>query len=133
MLFELEEKMSDYHETNGSFDLKWMLISLAVLLVAQVAVTAVFKIFGILTLGIGFFLFFLVKPLAYFIGGYITGRLSPGITIREPAVGAVIIAVGGVLLERGIFGPGMLFSLILSAIVAYAVALFGARLGEGAA
>lgn len=132
MLCNLEVTMSDYQEKSGSFDLRWMFISLAVFLVAQVAVNAVFKIFGILTFGIGFLLFFIAKPLAYFIGGYITGKLSPGITIREPAIGAVIIAVGGVLLERGLFGPGMLFNLILSAVIAYAVALFGARLGEGA-
>jgi spore maturation protein SpmA len=122
--------MSDYSESQA-LDWKWVFISMGVFFVAQIIVNLVFGLLGIMTLGIGFILFLVAKPVTYFIGGYVTGRLSPGITIREPAIGAVIISVAGAIFDSSrVMGPRII-AVIISAVIAYAVALWGARIGEG--
>jgi hypothetical protein len=112
--------------------LKWVGISLLVFLAAQLVVNLAFVVFGLMTLGIGFLLFVIAKPVAYFLGGYITGRLSPGITIREPAIGAVIITVLGTLFDATRSSDGGILGMVISGLVAFFVALWGARLGERA-
>lgn len=114
-----------------SLELKWIGVSLLVFLATQLAVNLAFFVFGLMTLGIGFILFFLAKPLAYFLGGYITGRLSPGITIREPAIGAVIISVFGTIFDASRASGGRVLGMVIAGILAFALALWGARLGEG--
>ena len=116
--------------SNESLNWTWVFISVLIFLVSQAVINTVFAIFGILTLGIGFILFIIAKPIAYFIGGYITGMLSPGLTIKEPAIGAAIVAVGGVLFDAGTMYPGRIIGLILSGIVAFILATAGAQMGE---
>jgi hypothetical protein len=104
---------------------------MGVFLITQIVVNVAFAVFGLMTLGIGFLLFLIAKPVVYFIGGFVTGRLSPGITIREPAIGAVVISVLGTVFDAGRADGGQVFGMIISGIVAFALALWGARLGEG--
>lgn len=107
---------------------KWVLISIVIFVILQVVFSVVFAIFGILTLGFGFLLFVILRPIVYFVGGYITGMLSPGITIKEPAIGALIVVILGTLFDST-HSTG-LFWLIISAAVSYFCALWGAQLGE---
>lgn len=115
---------------NQPLQWKWIGISLLIFLVTQVVVNVAFTIFGLMTLGFGFLLFVIAKPVVYFVGGYITGRLSPGITIREPAIGAVVVAVAGTIFDASRAAGGRVLGMIVAGIVAFVVALVGARLGE---
>jgi hypothetical protein len=109
---------------------KWVLVSIVVFLVIQVALSLVFGIFGVITLGFGFVLFVIVKPLTYFIGGIVTGRLSPGVTIREPAIGAVIVSVLGIIFDASRAAGGRILWMIVSGVIAFFLALAGAQIGE---
>ncbi len=123
--------MSDYQQSGGSLDWKWVFISMGIYFVAQIVVSLVFGVFTVLTFGLGFILFLVLKPVTYFIGGYITGRLSPGITIREPAIGAAAASVAGALFDSSrVIGPRIV-GVIIAALIAYFTALIGARIGEG--
>lgn len=109
---------------------KWVALSVLIFVVVQIAISIVFGIFGFLTLGIGFVLFLILKPLTYFFGGMITGYLSPGITIREPAIGAVIVSTLGIIFDASRAPAGRVLWLILSGAIAFFVALAGAQIGE---
>ncbi len=110
-----------------SLDWKWVGIGILILLVVQVALNIVFTVFGLLTLGFGFILFIVAKPIAYFLGGLLTGYVSPGVTIREPAVSAVIIAVAGIIFDAS---RGGILGIIVSGVVALFLAIAGAQIGE---
>ena len=109
---------------------KWIGISVLIFLAIQVVLSIVFGVFGILTLGFGFLLFVIVKPLTYFLGGIATGLLSPGITIREPAVGAVIVSVLGIIFDASRSSGGRVVWMIVSGVIAFLLALAGAQIGE---
>jgi hypothetical protein len=113
-----------------SLDWKWVGIGVIILLVVQFALSLVFGIFGLLTLGFGFLLFAILKPVAYFLGGLLTGYVSPGITIREPAIAAVIVAVAGILFDAGRTGAGTVLLMIISVVIALVLAVAGAQIGE---
>ena len=118
--------------SEDKFQWKWVLASIVIMFVTQGILSLVFGLFGILTLGFGFVLFLVLKPLTYFAGGYITGRISKGITIVEPAIAAVAITVLGVLFDSHRLFHGRLLSLIVSGALACGAAVFGASLGEKA-
>jgi hypothetical protein len=61
----------------------------------------------------------------YFLAGAGVAYLSPGLTLKEPAIGAAL-AVGGDNLLSGSGGQGVLVAWVLP----YFLALAGARLGE---
>lgn len=113
-------------------DWKWVVISIVIFLVAQVVLNFVFTVFGILTLGFGFLIFLVAKPIIYFVGGYITGRASPGRTVLEPAIGAVVIVVAGTIFDAVQARPSGLVGTILSGLIAFFFAILGARAGERA-
>ncbi|HUX20713.1 MAG TPA: hypothetical protein VMW69_05690 [Spirochaetia bacterium] len=111
---------------------KWILLSIGIFLIVQLFLSMVFGVFGVLTLGIGFVLFVVVKPLTFFGGGFLSGLFSKGVTILEPAIGAALITLlGGVFDARWLL-PHRLSWTMGSSIVAFVVALFGAFLGEKA-
>ncbi len=109
---------------------KWVGLSVLIFLVVQVVLSVVFGVFGLLTLGFGFLLFLIVKPLTYLLGGIATGYFSPGITIREPAVGAVIVSVVGIIFDASRSSGGAILWMIISGVVAFFLALAGAQIGE---
>lgn len=115
---------------DSKFQWKWVLVSIIVMLIVQGVLSLVFGVLGIVTLGLGFILFLVIKPVTYFIGGYVTGRISPGITITEPVIGAVIITVLGVIFDGRRPFAGKIAGLIISGVIACAAAVFGAYLGE---
>ncbi|MCG8569066.1 MAG: hypothetical protein MJB14_02895 [Spirochaetes bacterium] len=108
----------------SNINIKWIGISMIIFLVAQIAVTILSPLIVIFTLGLGIFL---LKPITYFLCGLITGYLSPGVTIAEPAIGAVIITVVGLFLDRGQHG---FFSVLIASLIAFFCAVAGAKLGE---
>lgn len=107
-------------------------MSVGIFLVVQLLLSAVFGLFGILTLGIGFVLFVVVKPLSYFAGGFLSGLFSRGITILEPALGAAVIAFLGGIFDIRWLVPHRLSWTLGATIVAFLLALVGAFLGERA-
>lgn len=120
----------DNYDDSGSIQWKWVFISILIFFAAQLAVSVILFIVGLLTLGIGFILFIFLKPIAYFITGIVTGYLSPGITIKEPAIGAIVIAVLSLIWEIVKDGDGKIISTIIVGVIAYFVALTGAKIGE---
>ncbi len=108
----------------------WVLGSIVIFLIAQVLLSVVFGLLGVLTLGIGFVLFIILKPVTYFVGGYLTGLLSKGVTLAEPAVGAVIMTLLGSFFDISRIHHSRLGWAIVSSIVAFVVALVGASMGE---
>ncbi|MFW5689947.1 MAG: hypothetical protein ACOC1U_10275, partial [Spirochaetota bacterium] len=70
------------------------------------------------------------KPITYFLGGLLTGYVSPGITIREPAIAAIIVAVVGVLFDAGRSPGGRMVGLVISGVLALILAIAGAQIGE---
>ncbi|RKX91966.1 MAG: hypothetical protein DRP59_06530 [Spirochaetes bacterium] len=115
---------------SGVFNFKWFLFSIAIFLVVQVFLSILFVLFGFFTFGLGFLLFLILKPLTYYFGGYMTALFSPGITIREPAAGALAVTVLGSLVDAGGSSGGHFIGLVISGAVAYFCALWGARSGE---
>ena len=109
---------------------KWVGLSVLIFLVVQVVLNVVFGVFGLLTLGFGFLLFVIVKPLTYFVGGIATGYFSPGVTIREPAVGAVIVSVFGIIFDASRSSGRSILWMIISGVIAFFLALAGAQIGE---
>lgn len=109
---------------------KWVLGSIVIFFIAQLLLSIVFGILGVLTLGIGFVLFLIIKPVTYFVGGYLTGLFSEGVTLAEPAIGAVIMTLLGSLFDLSRIHQHRLGWAIGSSIVAFIVALIGAGLGE---
>lgn len=111
---------------------KWILLSIGIFLVVQLLLSAAFGFFGIITLGIGFVLFVIIKPLTYFAGGFLSGLFSRGITILEPALGAAIMTFLGGLFDARWLLPHRLSWTIGSSAVAFLLALIGAVIGERA-
>jgi hypothetical protein len=118
--------------SDSKFQWKWVLASIVIMFITQGILSLVFGLFGIVTLGIGFVLFLVIKPITYFAGGYIAGRISRGVTVIEPAIAAVAITVLGILFDSHRVFSGRLLSLIVSGAIACGAAVFGASLGEKA-
>lgn len=115
---------------NEPIQWKWIFISILIFVVIQVVLNVVFTVFGILTLGFGFLLFVIIKPITYLIGGIVTGLASPGITLREPAIGAVVVSIGGTVFDATRASSGRVLWMIVAGVIAFVVALAGARIGE---
>ncbi|HEX6972459.1 MAG TPA: hypothetical protein VF234_09580 [Limnochordia bacterium] len=109
---------------------KWVLASIVIFLIVQALLSVVFGVLGVLTFGIGFVLFLILKPLAYFLGGYLTAAISSGITLAEPAVGALIITLLGSAFDAPRLHAGAMLWALASSAVAFFAALVGAVFGE---
>jgi len=111
---------------------KWIFVSILVFLAAQFALSLVFGFLGVVTLGIGFALFLIIKPVTFFAGGFVSGLLSRGITIVEPAIGAGTMTFLGGILDATWLLPRRISWVIGWSILAFVVALIGAFFGERA-
>lgn len=70
---------------------------------------------------------------SYFVGGLIVGVISPGLRIREPAVGAFFSVA--LMLSLSLFTPYSfiqfsLTKMLIGGLIAFVLALIGAELGE---
>jgi len=129
--YTAEEEAARQNQQTG-FSPVWIVISFAIYLVLQ----------GIFLVGLdvaldaydpqGFWGLVISIPI-WFVGGIIVGRLSPGRTFIEPAIGAILACIPTVAYIMWItadgFMPGMLELLILGGM-GVMISLFGAFLGE---
>ena len=88
---------------------------------------------GYISISLRFMFQGLLHLASFFIGGFIIGLVSPGIRILEPAVGAFLSVA--IMLVLTIFTPYSfihfsLTKLLVGGAIAFALALFGARIGE---
>ena len=86
-----------------------------------------------LSISLRFLIQGLLNLVSFFIGGFIIGLISPGIRTREPAVGAFISVA--LMLCLSLFTPYSfinfsLTKMLIGGVVAFFLALAGARLGE---
>ncbi len=109
---------------------KWVLLSIPVILIIQLLVTTIVAALGWVTL------LPLVVLVAYYLGGMLIGRLSPGVTIKEPAVAVVIlmvilVAVQLLFTNVQVSAGNFIFQVLFSSVVAAGLTWLGARTGEG--
>lgn len=103
---------------------------MVIISMVQILVSFVYGVFVVATFGIGLVLIFLVKPFAYFVGGMITGIISPGMPILEPALGAALITLLGALWDFRYFSGLKFFFLLVVTAVAFVLSMIGTRVGE---
>lgn len=107
----------------------WVGISMVLLLITQVVLSFVFFLLGVMTLGVGLLLFLVIKPVSFWLTGYLSGVLSPGVTIKEPAIGAAAATILGALFESSRDSVSLFWTIVAS-LAAFGFALWGAQVGE---
>ena len=121
---------------NNRFSWGWVFASVAVFVVAQL-----FFAFGLgqmllgsrIPHGLQQVVQGLLMLVSYFVGGLIIGVVSPGVRMIEPALGAFLSIFLVVFVSFVMPGSYVYFQwmkLIIGGIIAFALALYGARLGE---
>lgn len=116
----------------------WVAIGAAIIVALNVALLAVFRdvLFAQMAESVGepkaeVFAVIMIALGSFFVGGLVIGWLSPGETIKEPALAAVI-AVGINVAKNAAWHPET-FSILQSAIsmlIGFGFALAGAWVGE---
>ena len=102
------------------FRWKWALLAIPALLALQVGGIALLALLGEL----GPVQLVLVSAASYFLGGFLIAYWSPGVTVREPAVGIMVAVVLGSLLLRGSRG------VVVAGLIALGLGMGGAKFGE---
>lgn len=118
------------------FDLKWVLASMGVFIAAEIlfgALLADVLAGPVTSMTLRFMLQGVLNLLGFFVGGVLIGLFSPGLRIREPAMGAFLCVVLMMLLT--LFTPYSfirfsLTKMLIGGAVAFWLALVGARCGE---
>ena len=122
--------------TQRPFSKKWVGISMLVFIAVELFLggfVAQLLVGKFISIGLRFTLQGGLYLISFFIGGFIIGLISPGIRIAEPAVGAFLSVA--FMLFVSIFTPYSFirFSLtrmLIGGVVAFFLALWGARTGE---
>lgn len=83
--------------------------------------------------GLRFMMQGLCMLLAFYVGGFIIGAVSPGLRILEPALGAFLSVA--TMMTITLFTPSIFFhfnliKLVLGGTIAFCLALAGAKTGE---
>ncbi len=126
-------------QESHTFSKKWMFISMAIFIGVELffgGLIGGLVVGKFMSLSLRFLLQGILNLISFFIGGFIIGLISPGIRIYEPAVGAFLSV--SIMLCLSIFTPYSfihfsLTKMIIGGVVAFFLALAGARLGEKAA
>ena len=126
--------MNDPNEQ--SFSKKWMFASVAIFIGVELILGGLVGnvvIGRFLSRSLYFILQGVLNLVSFFIGGFIIGLISPGIRIREPAAGAFLSV--SIMLCLSIFTPYSfihfsLTKMLVGGVIAFFLALVGARLGE---
>jgi hypothetical protein len=124
------------NSNNQPLATRWILFSLVLFVAAEVVIGG---LVGHVVIGryvshsLRWFLQGALHLAAFFVGGLIVGIVSPGVRITEPAVGAFLAVA--ITLLTGIFSPSIwlqfsLGKLLIGGLIAYVLALSGAKLGE---
>lgn len=121
---------------NNPFSWGWVFSSVAVFVVAQLLLTVVIgqMLFGSrIPHGLLQVVQGLLILVSYFVGGFLIGVISPGVRMIEPALGAflsifLVVFVSFVMPNSYISFNWM--RMIIGGVIAFALALYGATLGE---
>ena len=118
------------------FDVKWVVGSMFVFIAAEI-------LFGVLlanilagpvtSMSLRFMLQGVLNLLGFFVGGVLIGLFSPGLRIREPAMGAflcVVLMMGLTLFTPYSFIRFSMTKMLIGGAVAFWLALVGARFSE---
>ncbi len=124
------------NQNHPSFSKKWMFTSMIIFIGVELFLGGLIGSFVLgkfMSLSLRFMLQGLLNLASFFIGGFIIGLISPGIRIYEPAVGAFFSV--SIMLCLSFFTPYSFihFSLpkmLIGGVIAFFLALMGARLGE---
>ncbi|MFT6242295.1 MAG: hypothetical protein ACJAQT_004398 [Akkermansiaceae bacterium] len=116
--------------------MKWMIISMVVFIASEIVIGYFLGnlIVGrFASMGLKFLMQGLSMLIGFYVGGFLVGVISPGVRIWEPAAGAFCSV--GLLMVVTLFTPSVfyhfsLIKVILGGIIAFALALYGARMGE---
>lgn len=119
-----------------SFSKKWMVASVAIFIGVELILGGLVGnvvVGRFLSRSLYFILQGVLNLVSFFIGGFIIGLISPGIRIHEPAVGAFLSVL--IMLCLSIFTPYSfihfsLTKMLVGGVIAFSLALVGARLGE---
>lgn len=118
------------------FSTKWMIISMVIFIASEIVIGYLVGnlIVGrFASMGLKFLLQGLCMLLAFYLGGFLVGMISPGVRIWEPAAGAfcsVALLMVVTLFTPSIFYHFGLTKVILGGVIAFGLALHGAKLGE---
>jgi len=121
---------------NQPFSGKWTMVSMGIFIGVELLLGGIVGelVVGRFTsLGLRFMLQGSLYLAGFFIGGFIVGLISPGLRIREPAVGAFLSVA--LMLVLSIFTPYSFirfsfFKMMVGGAVAFCLALTGAGIGE---
>ena len=119
-----------------SFSYKWMILSMITFIGIELVLGGLVGevlLGGSVSMSLHFILQGLLNLVSYFIGGLLIGAISPGLRMREPAVGAfcsVALMLGLMLFTPYSFIRFSLTKLLLGGIIACFLAYWGAELGE---
>ncbi|GAF05225.1 hypothetical protein [Saccharicrinis fermentans] len=124
------------NDSRQTFSKQWMWISFGVFIVTELVLGALvggLVVGKFMSLSLRFMLQGLLNLLAYLIGGFIIGLISPGIRIYEPAAGAFLSVL--VMLVLTLFTPFSFIHFSLTKVligggIAFFLALTGAKIGE---
>ena len=124
------------NDSRQTFSKQWMWISFGVFVATELVLGALvggLVVGRFMSLSLRFMLQGLLNLLAYFIGGFIVGLISPGIRIYEPAAGAFLSVL--VMLVLTLFTPFSFIHFSLTKVligggIAFFLALTGAKIGE---
>ncbi len=122
--------------SDSVFSKKWMILSMIIFITTEIILGGFIGkvvVGKYLSISLRFFIQGLLNLLSYFLGGFVIGAISPGIRIYEPAAGAFLSVAA--MLCMSFFTPYSFihFSLqkmIIGGVIAFFLALYGARLGE---
>ena len=118
------------------FSWKWVVLSMLIFVGIEMILGGLVGhlILGrYLSLSLQFTLQGVLNLASYFVGGLLIGLLSPGLRIREPAVGAFFTVA--LMLSLSLFTPYSfirfsLTKMVVGGIIAFVLALVGAGIGE---
>ncbi len=121
---------------NQNFSKRWMWISFGTFILAELILGGLvggLVVGKYMSIHLRFMLQGLLNLVAYFIGGFIIGLISPGIRVYEPAAGAFLSVL--VMLVLTLFTPFSFIHFSVTKVligggIAFFLALTGAKLGE---
>jgi hypothetical protein len=124
------------YDRGQPFSTKWMLASMAIFIGIELLLGGIvgqIVVGRFMSLSLRFMLQGLLNVVSFFIGGFIIGVISPGLRVREPATGAFLSVA--LMLILSIFTPYSfirfsLTKMIIGGVVAFCLALTGAKIGE---
>ena len=124
------------YDRGQPFSTKWMLASMAIFIGIELLLggfVGQIVVGRFMSLSLRFMLQGLLNVVSFFIGGFIIGVISPGLRVREPATGAFLSVA--LMLILSIFTPYSfirfsLTKMIIGGVVAFCLALTGAKIGE---